>query len=304
MRPVFHFLRAACVLAVMIATSTRAWAAPVLGFVETFPGTSTSSWTSAAMNTNPGTGGAGGAGDGYLAVSRTVAAQLGTFSPGPEYVGDWIAANINKVNLRLNDVGVDQGLAIHFCIGNASNFWLYNVIFFPPENAWGLFSVDLTDSANYTHIINLDGKGFQFALRNTDRVHIRHDASPYEQTPDPMIGDFGIDNVELTNSKVDVQPLPPGVGRAVALAAPFPNPARGAVACAFDTFDDGPVRLVIVDAAGRIVRSESLPGATAGRRTWVWDGLDGAGRVAPAGAYRVRVTGAFGGTSRPFIRVN
>jgi len=279
-------------------------ATPVLGFVETFPGTSIGSWGGGATYSNPGTGGAGGAGDGYLLVSRTVAAQLATRSVGLEYAGDWNAAHINKINLRLNDVGVDQGLAIHVCVGNSGNFWLYNVIFFPPENAWGLFSVNLTDSANYTHIINLDGKGFAFALQTADRLHIRHDSFPYQQTADAMIGDFGIDNIELTNSNVDVQPLPPGVGRAVELAAPFPNPARGAVACAFDTFDDGPVRVMIVDAAGRIVRSESLPGATAGRRTWVWDGLDGAGRVAPAGAYRVRVSGAFGGASRPFIRVN
>jgi hypothetical protein len=105
-------------------------------------------------------------------------------------------------------------------------------------------------------------------------------------------------------SLVGVPPAGAIAGRPVELAAPYPNPARGAIACAFDTFDDGAVRVLVLDAAGRIVRSETLPAAAPGRRVWMWNGLDNRGQVAAAGAYRVRVTGPAGGTSRPFIRVN
>ena len=133
---------------------------------------------------------------------------------------------------------------------------------------------------------------------------VRHDLAPYSQAPDTLIGEFGLDNLELTSSLLDAGRPGGGVpGRPVELAAPYPNPTRGAVACAFETFDAGAIRVTVLDVAGRLVRSETLAAAQPGRRTWVWDGLDEGGRRAAAGSYRVRVVGPSGGTSRPFVRI-
>jgi len=175
-----------------------ALAAPTVGFVEHFSAPGTNGWSSGAANTNPGTGGFGGAGDGFLHIARTgFAGQLGSRSTGAEYFGDWIAAGIAQVRLRLKDVGANQNLEIHFCIGNAGNFWQYNPGFAPPENEWGTFMVDLTDSTSFTHIISFDGGGFARALRETDRILVRHDHAPFSQTPDVILGEFGLDEIEL-----------------------------------------------------------------------------------------------------------
>jgi len=295
----------AFVAAFGLLIAASAGATPIPGFIERWNVLdSTSNWFSQATNANPNVGGVEG--DGYLLVSRTLAGQLGSHSEDTPYAGDWLAANVDGIRLYLNDVGADQALEIHVAIGNSGNFWLYMPGFSPPENAWAQFTVDLKDSSQFAHIITFDGKGFAAALQNVDRVQVRHDLAPFAQSPNALAGEFGIDNFELTSSSLVGVP-PAGAiaaGRPVELSAPYPNPARGAIACAFDTFDDGAVRVLILDAAGRIVRSETLAAAAPGRRVWMWNGLDNRGQVAAAGAYRVRVTGPAGGTSRPFIRVN
>ena len=294
----------AALVAVGILAAAPLGAAPTPGFIERWNiQNSTSNWFSQAIDTNPNVGGVDG--DGYLRVARTAPGKLGAHSEDTPYAGDWLAVNVNQIRLWLNDVDADQALEIHVAIGNAANFWLTKTGFSPPENSWAQFTVDLYDSTKFAHIIALDGKGFAAALQNVDRVMVRHDLTPFGQTPNALAGEFGIDNFELATTTVGVAPGGDvAAARPVELAAPYPNPARGAVACAFDTFDDGAVRVLIVDAAGRIVRAEALPAASPGRRVWMWNGLDDRGRVAPSGAYRVRVTGPHGGTSRPFIRVN
>ena len=141
-------------LLIAIAIPTHVSAAPTLGFVEPFTSTITT-WGGGATESNPGTGGVGGAADGYLRIARTGAfpAQLATRSDGLEYHGDWVAANINKIDLWLNDVGANQNLEIHVAIGNAANFWLCKTGFSPPENSWAQFSVNLNDSTNFQQII-------------------------------------------------------------------------------------------------------------------------------------------------------
>src|SRR6476659_7091816 len=64
--PVAVLLVPAITLMMWIAVAS---AAPVLGFVEHFAGTSTGSWASGNGITNPGAGGALGAGDGFLLLS-------------------------------------------------------------------------------------------------------------------------------------------------------------------------------------------------------------------------------------------
>lgn len=297
-----HFVSPALGLACALAFAGAAAAAPTLGFVENWPGTSTQGWNSQAINVNPGTGGIGGASDGFLRVS-TPSPQthnLGTVSFAAAYNGNWTAAGITQVRLRLNDVDTDDPLEIHFAIGNGANFWHYDVAFLPPNGRWGEFVVDLSNPGTWTQII---GTGtFAQALQTVDRVHLRHDKAPFAQVPDPLDGDFGLDHLLLTNGNVGV-PAVPGVARPLRLSAPAPNPSRGPVMLSLDVYDGGPVTLEIVDAAGRLVRRAELSAAGPGSRAWTWDGRDANGRATPAGYYRVRAMGPSGGMSRGLVRV-
>ena len=188
--------------ALLVSVAT---AGPALGFMEDWPGTSLSTWSGGSDLTNPGTDGVGGPGDGFLLVSTPFVARLGTMSAGAEYGGDWMAANVNIVKVWLNDVNAVEPLEIHFSIGNAFNFWEYNIGFVPPHNEWKEFIVDLSSSANFTRII---GQGtFAAALQNVDRVHLRHDRPPFGQVPDFLMGDFGIDRLLLQTS--DAAPVAP-----------------------------------------------------------------------------------------------
>ncbi|HKQ57499.1 MAG TPA: FlgD immunoglobulin-like domain containing protein [Candidatus Eisenbacteria bacterium] len=291
-------------LVAALSLACHAHAAVTLGFLETWPGTSLEGWTSQALNTNPGTGGTGGNGDGFLRVetnSGTIQ-NCGSFSPDAAYVGNWTAAGITQIRLWLNDVDADDPLELHFAIGSATNFWHYDVGFAPPLHQWAEFIVDLSAVGQWHQII---GAGtFAQALAGVTRVHIRHDLPPFVQQPDQIEATFGLDHLLLTNGIVGVLPEGPRVAQPVQLAAPVPNPSHGPVALALQVFDGGAVRLEVVDATGRRVRSAELAAGGSVQRVWTWDGLDDHGRAVPAGVYRVRATSPSGGTTRGLVRVN
>jgi hypothetical protein len=176
-----------------------ALADPTIGFLETWSGTSTQGWGGGSSVTNPGSGGVDGAGDGFLRVATPASGNLGARSNGAPYVGDWKAAGITIIRFSIRDVGTDEPLEIHFGIGNGSNFWLSNTAISPPENTWGVVTLDLTTAAGFTQIV---GSGtFDQALQNVDRILFRHDRAPFAQMPDPIQGDFGIDNLLLGNAQ-------------------------------------------------------------------------------------------------------
>jgi hypothetical protein len=185
--------------------ASAAHAMPLIGFTENWIGTSLDGWDGGSDLSNPGSGGIGGPGDGFLLISTPFPTHLGARSMGGEYQGDWLASGVNKVVLWLNDVNGADALEIHFALGNSTNFWEYNVGFKPPHNAWQQYSVDLSSEANFTRII---GQGtFAAALQHVDRIHLRHDVAPYLQSPDPIQGDFGLDGLTLTNDAVPVGAL-------------------------------------------------------------------------------------------------
>ena len=196
---------AALAVLLLALLASSAIATPLVGFLENWPGTSLQGWAGGAELVNPGIGGAGGAGDGFLLVSTPFPAHLGTNSFGPEYAGDWISGGVNKVHVWLNDVNGAEPLEIHFAIGNGFNFWEYTVGFVPPYRGWKEFVVDLSSPLNFIRII---GQGtFQAALQKVDRILLRHDKAPFVQSPDFIQGDFGIDRLLLTNDAVPVRPL-------------------------------------------------------------------------------------------------
>jgi hypothetical protein len=292
-----------CALALLSAAGP-AFAGATLGFIERFPGTSTNSWTGGSQISNPGTGGVDGAGDGYILISTLpVAGKLGAYSDGPWYAGDWTAAGITQVQLWLNDVNAPQPLEIHFSLGNSAlgNFWQYNVGFVPVNNVWTQFTVDLTNATNFTKI-NTGTGTFAQALAAVDKIHVRHDLAPFTtQAPNTIAGDFGLDDVLLTDGTASVGPRP-GAASPLKLAPPAPNPSRGPVALRMDV-PGGAVHIQIVDVTGRILRHAELPDAGAGPRIWMWDGADDAGRAVAPGAYRARAVGPTGGMSQPLIRI-
>ena len=78
---------------------------------------------------------------------------------------------------------------------------------------------------------------------------------------------------------------------AFALMPGSPNPFRSSVALRFALPADGPVRVRIFDAAGRLVRQMDQA-FTAGNREFVWDGADESGSPAPSGILFYEVTAA------------
>jgi hypothetical protein len=81
------------------------------------------------------------------------------------------------------------------------------------------------------------------------------------------------------------------IGLAFALA---PNPAQGSVRLSLArdidvaaADPDAPVGIRLYTVAGRLARTLSLPAPRGEAVTLVWDGLDDAGHVTPAGLYFV-----------------
>jgi len=207
LRTAFSVLPIPCGLALClsVAAPAPAAAAPVVGFTENWTGTSTHGWGGGTLVTNPGTGGVGGVGDGFLLLNQAQDGNFGTRSLGAEYVGDWQAAGIQHVLFQLNDVGVADNFEIHFAIGNGSNLWQYNQGFTPTNGSWQEFDVDLSVSSSFTQII---GTGtFADALQNADRVLIRNDKPPFIQNPDATHGDLGIDRLVLAGGVTRIAPM-------------------------------------------------------------------------------------------------
>jgi alpha-amylase len=88
-------------------------------------------------------------------------------------------------------------------------------------------------------------------------------------------------------------PVPPGepVGAAAAVrfAGARPNPFNPSVSIRFALAAPGPVRVVVFDAAGRQVAVLQDGPREAGEHAVTWNGRDGRGRPAAAGAYLVRI---------------
>jgi hypothetical protein len=188
----------ACLAVLLLARYVSA--DPVPGFTENWsvPG-STDGWEGGSTYSNPGTGGVGGASDGFLNISNTSPTHLGAFSAGPEYAGDW--GGITMVTFWLKDTGVLQpSLELHFGIGNSGNFWLYSAGF-KPSGSWRLFEVDLNES-NFTQIIF--GGSFDDAIHTVDRILVRHDVAPLFQSPNSITGDFGLDGLTLSGGATPV----------------------------------------------------------------------------------------------------
>ena len=85
---------------------------------------------------------------------------------------------------------------------------------------------------------------------------------------------------------------PPVVAAApVSLLPPWPNPANPRVSVAFSLARTARVSLAIWDVRGRRVTELADGWYDAGEHTFVWNGVDAAGRASPSGAYLARLVG-------------
>ncbi|MCC6350314.1 MAG: hypothetical protein IT347_12075 [Candidatus Eisenbacteria bacterium] len=89
----------------------------------------------------------------------------------------------------------------------------------------------------------------------------------------------------------------------LAFAAPAPNPSSATTALRFSLPRPGRVRLVVMDVAGRRVRSLFDGPLAAGPHELAWDGRDEAGAFAPAGLYWARIEAAGETATRRLARV-
>lgn len=94
---------------------------------------------------------------------------------------------------------------------------------------------------------------------------------------------------------------PPAQAGPLALAAPWPNPARGPVEIALGLPAAGEVRLEVFDLAGRRLRTLADGPRPAGLLRATWDLADGAGVAVRPGLYMVRATAAGRSEARPIV---
>jgi hypothetical protein len=267
-------------------------AAPMLGFTEEFaPADTTAGFLSGAQISNPGTGGRGGSGDGFLRIARTpFPGQFGAFNSGPAYAGNYIAAGVTKIDFWLCDVESNENFSIHLGIGSTVNFWQCNTGFAPPEGSWARFSVDLRDSTNFTQIIATPNTSYTLALTNADRLLWRHDLPPFIMSPDPIMGQMGLDGILFTNfSGAIVSPGEVAAAGALRLSPAHPNPTLGPTSLSAELAASGSTRVLVVSAAGRIIRELFQGELPAGRHAFAWDGRTAGTGPATSGVYFIRV---------------
>jgi hypothetical protein len=275
----------------LVLAVPKAAATPTVGFLEDFaPPDGTAGFIGGGLLSNPGTGGRGGVGDGYLRMARdTFPGHLGCFNAGPAFAGDYIAAGVRYVVFWLNDVDTDDALDIHLSIGNNSNFWQYNVGFAPPEHGWAVFVVDLADSTNFTRIIGLPSVSYTLALRTADRLHWRHDLPPFVQAPDAIIGQLGLDGISFTNAAGGVVELPAPPASQVLVRPAVPNPTFGPTQLAIELAQPARSRVFVVSPAGRLVREIFQGELGAGSHVMSWDGRGFDGAAVGSGVYFFRI---------------
>jgi hypothetical protein len=100
--------------------------------------------------------------------------------------------------------------------------------------------------------------------------------------------------------KLDV---PPGGSRGLSLGPPRPNPMRASTVLTLQWPRSGPLRVDVLDVAGRRVRTLAIGEFPAGPREIAFDGRDDAGHALPPGIYRVRALTPAGSTSRTIVLI-
>lgn len=108
--------------------------------------------------------------------------------------------------------------------------------------------------------------------------------------------------LDLTTLPVAVSPE--AAPARLALAAPRPNPSRGAAHLTLEVASATGVQIDVYDALGRRVRTLGRETFEPGRHVLVWDGRDDAGRATDPGMYFVRASGSGAIATRRLTRID
>jgi hypothetical protein len=170
-------------------------------------------------------------------------------------------------------------------------------------NPSSVAAVDLDDDGLTELVASVAGTGVLSITRGT--VSSFDGVSPYAASRWPervLTGDFtgdGVIDLAVANERARTVSvfarrvaLTPGVdapgagpSATTALGAPFPNPVRATARIPFTLGRAGPVRLALVDLAGRHVRVLADATLAAGAHAVSWDGRGDDARELPAGIY-------------------
>jgi hypothetical protein len=126
--------------------------------------------------------------------------------------------------------------------------------------------------------------------------------------PDTLLAgplDTGLPPYALTFDHEDV-PLAVAPGQTIAslaLAPPWPNPARAGTRISLALPGEGVVVLEVLDAIGRRVATVFAGALPAGRHTFAWNLRSGAGTPVPAGVYLFRARAGERAVTRPVVVV-
>lgn len=191
----------------IIAGASHSYAATP-GYVETFESGLNGWGSNPSIITHVLTNGADGPSDPFAKIEGVDAPTeliiRASTSTSPDVTGDFTAAGITQISFELNELGIDDGLAIRFGFGTLGNFWVSNQIFDPSANTWEQFTIDLVE-ANFTEVFGGLGT-FGAAMSNAQRIQFRLDFDEPGIMPDVGEGDFGLDNVTLIPA-----PAPAGI---------------------------------------------------------------------------------------------
>ncbi len=106
---------------------------------------------------------------------------------------------------------------------------------------------------------------------------------------DPNISNNTIQRTVVVQSTKGQQSAGSAIPAVTYLAPARPNPFRDNVAIAFGLKNDANVKLFVLDATGRLVRTLHNGAMNAGTHTIRWDGRDNAGNAVKGGIYFVRM---------------
>src|SRR5262249_6167939 len=140
---------------------------------------------------------------GYLLMWTPSPYSLGTVNMTPPYAGNYVAAGITKIKVSFNDVGTPENLVMHCIIANQFTIWQYDKGFIPPHGEWKEFVVDLAAPGDGPRLTG--SASFMQTLQAVERLHFRHDMTPYIHTPDPIQADVGMDRLIFTNDATPTQ---------------------------------------------------------------------------------------------------
>jgi eukaryotic-like serine/threonine-protein kinase len=163
-----------------------------------------------------------------------------------------------------------------------------NAVHVEPER----FCIPAHDSAVVTLVIDatpLPAASYSFVLNFSSKYNLAD-----------RIGTRSVSFTVVPASGVKADP--DGVPGVFGLGPNYPNPFNPSTAVAVELPSASLVRLEVLDVLGRPVKTLIDGRLEAGRRTAVWDGKDGRGSPAGAGAYVCRMTVRTGGGIRTFSR--